>query len=515
MKYCHIFIFVFFSINLVAQDWQDFYTPDSSASVIQNIKVKNDTMYAFWNRYNEESNFGITLVKIDTNGLWIDTLSYFDTSHYYTISGYYIAGLQLSMQNVAFVYGTTLDGYLYLASFDFRLRKSQMRLFSRFSNVQVNLNSNMLATDSGLYLTGTIQNTDTYGTSDAFVIHTDLEGNEIWRKTYGLAGVEELPLSIVQKSKNEIVVGAQRQSAWFNPNIPNEDRKLQNWFFCIDTSGNQVWEWLSNPNEQIGINGNIHIVDAKIIYVYRKVWWDGAFDWYAQTYLEARHLSDFSLIYRSAYGLPTHSVFNLLRTSVVSHDSLSLTVSGYENLGGNLLHVKFRLSDGAILFSRIDSVCVPDEVSVPPNFSDGIFQAELYDIATLSSGSTVSCGFVDALTTGGERIYGYILKTNSWGEDLLDDCSTVSNEEPQYTQNELFIYPNPCSERFTLEPPAYADVYRVRMYASTGALVREQVYGQVEKPEIQVSELNSGLYFVQVLSEKGQLLGVGKVVVER
>jgi hypothetical protein len=90
----------------------------------------------------------------------------------------------------------------------------------------------------------------------------------------------------------------------------------------------------------------------------------------------------------------------------------------------------------------------------------------------------------------------------------------VSSSEPQYTQNELFIYPNPCSDRFTLEPPAYAGVCRVRMYGSTGALVREQVYGQGEKPQIQVSQLNSGLYFVQVLSEKGQLLGVGKVVKE-
>jgi Secretion system C-terminal sorting domain len=515
MKYWFFALSFIFVYSAKAQDWQAIYTPDSTASSIKSLLVHNDTIYAFWNRYDQNSNFGCTIIRMDTTGKVIDSLNYFETNAILTTYSTYSKIAHLGDQDIA-ICGNRISGILYLLFFDFQNKTSRIVYYNSFTpNSQWQGNTTLLATPTGLYLTGCVQRTDTYGTLDAFIIHTDLEGNEIWRKTYGQAGVEDIPLSIVQKSENEIIVGAQRQSPQLNFDIPNSERLLQNCFFAIDTAGSQLWEHITNPNEQVGITGNVHVVDGNLVYPFRKVWPDNnMFDWFAQSYIEARRISDFSLVYRTSYGMSDYSVFNQFRASVISPDSLYITVSGYETRAGNLLHTKFRLSDGAFAYGRVDTICVPDMVPVPSVNSNGILEADLYDIATLSSGSTISCGSVDAFTPDGLRLYGYIMKTNAWGQDLLDDCTVVSSTEPpQYAKNELFVYPNPATDHITIQVPEQGGAYRVRMYTSAGTPVREQVYAQGEVPSLDISYLSGGLYFVLLLSESGRLLGVGKVLV--
>jgi hypothetical protein len=512
MKHHITTIFMILCTCLSAQDWQALYFPDSSSSTIKSITTHNDTIYAFWNRYDDLANYGCTLVKIDTSGRWIDTLNYFDSSN--TLTTYYTySKIQVLKNRKAVIYGSTTSARLFLIFFDLATRRSQIVYFSPFSgNFQWQGNTTFLATSTGLYLTGVVQSTDTYGTLNAFVIHTDLDGNEIWRKTYGQPGVEDLALSIVQKSENEIVIGGGRFSSFGNIFLPTSEVFGKELFITIDTMGKQLSEWVSTGTQNFSAVSSMHYFGGKFYYSgsYATVLQN---DFEFLSYMGCRD-SNLNVLWRTPINRELTFLQNKISNTAISPDSLYIMGSGVIHWVGPLLHFKVRLSDGAVEFQRQDTICVPNMLpwGSPPLLWP--YEAALYDIATLSSGSTVSCGTADVQTTEGRRKYGYILKTNAWGEDLLEDCSTVSSSEPQYTQNELFIYPNPCSNLFTLEPPAYAGAYRVRMYASTGALALEQACVQGEKPEIQVSELNSGLYFVQLLSEKGQLLGVGKVVKE-
>jgi hypothetical protein len=510
-----ILLFCLLTTNLTAfcQDWQNILSNDGKGALCRNLIAINDTTYVLWNRIGDSSGFaGLTLIQLDSNGIVLDTLDFFIEDGYltsFTNSTNCLAGEQ--SDNIIF-WGSDINNRLYLTFFNFKTREKRIVFYNQFDiGFQFQGNTAIEVSANGIFLTGQVQRTDTYGTSDAFVIHTDLEGNEIWRKTYGMPDVEDTPMTIIQKSENEIVIAGGRFSPFGNVFLPPSQIFGKELFITIDTLGNQLSEWVSTGTQNFGSIRGMHAVHGKFYYsgTYLKVLQN---DYEFLSYIGCRD-SNLNVLWRTPITIDASYRLNVINSTVISPDSLYITGAGRIHLGGPMLHFKVRLADGEVIYQRNDTVCVPNMLSwgTPPLLWP--YDANLYDIATLSSGSTVSCGVVDVLTTEGRRISGYILKTNAWGEDLLEDCSTVSSEEPQYTQNELFIYPNPCSARFTLEPPAYTGAYRVRMYASTGALAHEQACEQGETPEIEVSQLQNGLYFVQIVSEQGSLLSVGKVLV--
>jgi hypothetical protein len=515
MKHYIIFFFVLSFLNLSAQDWQSFLSKDSTAGVVWNVEVKDDTIYCLWNRYDTVYPYpGITVVKMDSTGKVKAELSYFIDS-VYLASTYNIADMYIDASDRVTVYCTGIGRFLILIFFDFKSGISWSKKIVNFNtDVQWVGNSKMLVTPAGMFLTGMVQRNDTYGTQDVFVIKTDLDGNEVWRKTYGQTGIEELAMAIVQKNENEIVIGANRQTAWFDLGIPDSERQLQIWIFGIDSIGDQKWEWVSNSNQKLGLT-SLFVNNGHYIYSGREAWWDfNQNTWTTQSFIETRSILDFLQKFRTNYSTPQSYVHNLFRASTLSPDSQFITLSGYYQNVGYLLHLKMRLSDGQWMFNRSDTICLPNEAPLPSPSLTSVFELDLYDIASLSSGSTVSSGFVDAYTTHGWRIYGYVMKTNAWGADLLDDCSTVSSDEPYYTIEKAFVYPNPASDHITVQAPSYTGAFDIRLHNSVGMLMHEQHFGPGEQPQLKVAHLAAGLYFVQVVSKQGVLLAVGKVVVE-
>jgi Secretion system C-terminal sorting domain len=288
---------------------------------------------------------------------------------------------------------------------------------------------------------------------------------------------------------------------------------------AIDTAGNVLSSWESPNGSNRGGVFDIESKNGDIYYCSSELTVSGTQNFTTHPDITKRNSMMQKLwSVRPALSVPLKS--GILRT-IITKDSSAIIGVGAISDSGPYLQFKVNLTDGSIIYQREDSVCVPN--MSPPIVVPGqgtyspVIDAELYDVALLSSGSIISCGKVRTYMNNGTTAWsGYILKTNAWGQDLLDDCSTISSEEPQYTQNEVFIYPNPCTEYFTLEQPeGYSGAYRVRMYTSAGALVREQEYVQGAPSRMEAQDLQSGLYFVQVLSKKGHLLSVGKVMVAR
>lgn len=75
-------------------------------------------------------------------------------------------------------------------------------------------------------------------------------------------------------------------------------------------------------------------------------------------------------------------------------------------------------------------------------------------------------------------------------------------------QNELLIYPNPASTEITISTPIkFSDV---KIVNSMGQIVQETKYNNT----VSVVELSSGIYFVQLFNENGNLLKVKKFIKE-
>lgn len=111
-----------------------------------------------------------------------------------------------------------------------------------------------------------------------------------------------------------------------------------------------------------------------------------------------------------------------------------------------------------------------------------------------------------------------ILKSKSNGNVLFDYTLVMSSEEPAETADltvqeikEAKVYPNPASEKITIELPQGANEVQLVVLDNLGKIVIEETMNSEEK-ELNVSKLEQGLYFVQIIS--GDIKETKKVIVK-
>jgi hypothetical protein len=211
-----IYILLLFILNvssIIAQDWQWINFDDGKANDFPRNIVVEDKIYAVCARYNKDTLFGMTIFKMDTLGHILDSIEVVNENLYLTTYGILLGAC--SYDDIIYVYGTELNGqFTYLIKTDTNLVNYGIKYFTAPSYPDNFAATNLIATELGLYLIGPVQNSDLLGTIDAIIIHTDFDGNEKWRKIYGLAGVEDVPLSIIQVNKDMILIGGTRASPY-------------------------------------------------------------------------------------------------------------------------------------------------------------------------------------------------------------------------------------------------------------------------------------------------------------
>jgi Secretion system C-terminal sorting domain len=516
MKTNALLLFLLIEVScLFGQDWQLIYRDGGKANDFLKILQVDSNLFACSGKFSKDSIQGLTIFKMDTTGHIIDSIEIFKDSFILTTYAYLLGATHYKGQ--VYLYGSVLASneppYTYLIVTDTSLQNYTIHYFREPTFNGFNA-TNILATENGLYLLGRVTENDALLTTQACIICTDFEGNVKWNKKYGVTGIEDFAISITQLNEDTLIVAGGRYSP-YNSGLPFTQRWWHDWIMGIDSSGKVLWNWESSVGINRGGISDLHIKDRKLFYASSAMTVSGTYSFTTVPDINCRSLGN-QFIWQSKPVILQSANAEIHRLTYVGDSSQILGVGELSN-HGPYLHFIVNTDDGSMIYQREDPVCVPDmgpHVNVPGlGLIPPVNDAALYDVIALPSGSTISCGKVRAQLNDGKTVWsGVILKTNAWGEDLLDDCSTVSSNEPQYTLNELFIYPNPASDHVTLQAPEQAGTYRVRMYASTGTLVREQVYAQGDVPEMQVRDLSTGLYFVQILREKGQLLGVGKVV---
>jgi Secretion system C-terminal sorting domain len=145
-----------------------------------------------------------------------------------------------------------------------------------------------------------------------------------------------------------------------------------------------------------------------------------------------------------------------------------------------------------------------------------ILTGKIFGMAQLASGSLVYCGNAMNNCLGYYTQRPWLVKLEG-NACMNDTCATILTSQTSIVPlgiSAFVVSPNPARDQITLELGSYIEASRIQVLTSTGVPIYNKVVAQGINPTFSVSNLSSGLYFVQVLSEKGQLLGVGKVVKE-
>ena len=124
------------------------------------------------------------------------------------------------------------------------------------------------------------------------------------------------------------------------------------------------------------------------------------------------------------------------------------------------------------------------------------------EVEILVNPETEYCFTVTAVNTVGESEHSNeaCATTPAEGEDPINPDGNV-----EVAENDFVIYPNPVNDRLYIETEV--EVEEVVVYTITGVVVGQQttVNGQ-QTSSIDVSNLNSGIYFVKVVTENGEVV---------
>jgi hypothetical protein len=490
----------------VAQDFSFFYPGVNLANLFVSIRTKDDLIYASAISWIDSTNFGFQIIKTDTFGNKINHISIYDTSLTFSTFSHY-SGFEVTNDNKVLLYGNAGGGGQtmknFLAIIDTDLKGYSIHFYDHISPlIQVTGTTQMLVTPTAYYLLGQEQTTDLGWTSNAFVIKTDLDGNELWRKSYGFTEIEEFAYSIILKASNEIVIAGSRTAPWL-ADLPGSEIWSNEWFLGIDTTGSILWEWTSpSETKHRSTITNLKFIDNAYVYVSADIWYGlwGA-GWLGTNDFNKRD-TNFNLIWRAKLPITTPNWNHSIWGAAIAPDSLSiLGVGRPDQNSATSFHWKVNLEDGAEVFYRLDSACTT---------SYDIYECDLYGVAMLSSGSSVACGYVKLITPVGNATRGWLIKTNAYGINDLGDCMPVAIDEPQHTGKLITVYPNPANEVITLDLPEVINKYEVRIIDLSGRVLFSEIRGE-EKPVLDVTQLPKGLYIVQVVNKQGVVLAVGKV----
>ena len=360
------------------------------------------------------------------------------------------------------------------------------------------------------YLIAGIKQIEDY-TSKAFVLKTDLQGNQLWEKKYGITGVDSGIGSIQYIDSNTVVIGSAKGDI-DSPYSINDDW-WQGWIFGIDSLGNIKWEWESEMHEETLGSGLIITENDEYIYTTSELLIPNIFTVEIQRKVVKRD-NNFNLLWSldlSPFPAPEIRSFNITPTgdghyAVVGNwntiDS-SNTMFTYGWVGGCI--VKFT-EDGEKLWSVCDTIANTSEYNY---YNDsGSFRG----ITSLPSGSIIAAGGVkrNAISGQGLRSMGWLYKVTSDGcMDTLCNLSTALFP-PKLVSEKIKVFPNPAYSELTIDMEGNFDL---KLFDVLGREVRF-VKDQRQSFVMSIGDLKEGVYFLQLLREDA-IIDVRQIVIQR
>lgn len=121
-------------------------------------------------------------------------------------------------------------------------------------------------------------------------------------------------------------------------------------------------------------------------------------------------------------------------------------------------------------------------------------------------------GFISSGIAYGDTTKIWVVKTDSLGCDDTTDCLFTGVNEIKQTAMEVKVYPNPSSGSFILSLSNINTACNVDIYNMLGEKIH-QITTSSEITQISLGGQSQGIYLYRIISENGNLIGEGKLVV--
>lgn len=336
---------------------------------------------------------------------------------------------------------------------------------------------------------------------DIFVMKIDLFGNKVWEQYYSTLGPND-------DRFKEILIHddtAMTIFGYVSPGIQSNDSRLfRTCIFAIDSLGNMKWQWESETSMDQPSGGIVH--DQYGNWVYPTNYYfnesDGSFK--VKPKLIIRN-AEFELVNEQDLDNPD-GVFNVME------EIIPITGGGFLGVGVNYevgvpdnhnygWIVRFD-QNGDVLWERKE-VALPDDEF--PSFQI------LHSALELPGGNIIAAGYTYSNQT--EVAQGFLIKVNACGcLDTICEISSSSGIFKGENSEQIIVYPNPANDLLTFHLDADIRNAFAELYDLTGReLFHKVIHGG--ETTIALENIPAGIVAWRVISEKGTLIGQGKVVV--
>jgi hypothetical protein len=380
--------------------------------------------------------------------------------------------------------------------------------------------------DGGYIIVG---NTKSYGQGqdDIYLIKTNALGDTTWTKVYGGTG-DDLGNDVQQTADLGYIITGQTNSF----GAGGYD------VYLIKTNANGDTTWTKTyggPSDDLSaivratpIDGGYIIVGATASYGF------GSDNIYV-----IKTNANGDTLWNRTYGGTSFEYGNSIELTKEGGYIIGATTHsfGFGNDDAYLIKIN---STGDTLFSRVygspgydygcDAYQTVDGGFVMSGLSSLVSgNGDVYLIKTDSMGNT-GCNTMDAATLS-SRPHTQISKTGfitshgsvvlpspalvSFGGTLTSLCAVITTDNnTKPLADNLEIYPNPNNGIFTIAL-SHADQTNVEIYNVLGEKVYSQLTTDNSQLTVNISGAPSGIYFYRILKQTGELIGSGKMIIQK
>ncbi|MBI2279973.1 MAG: T9SS type A sorting domain-containing protein [Bacteroidetes bacterium] len=320
--------------------------------------------------------------------------------------------------------------------------------------------------------------------NDILLIKTDLDGNLIWRKTFGTI-FEEVYLSLeVIKNNTEYLLGG--RYGYYNTGDPYFDFGIVR----TDTAGNLIWR-----NEYGTPGGNEPSASATYTL-------DGGFA------MSGRYNNQAALMKIDSAGVQQWIKYFTLGTtpydwiaSVKQLTDSSFVMIGSGEYGATTAWSGFLIKadkNGDLIWQRV----YEGEPTIPNYF---------YGFNTTNDGGFIITGQYNHIGQPYQNLW--LVKTDSLGCDSVSCSFSTAVEETAFGNLGVIIYPNPTTGLLNIKlENETTGLLKIEIYNLLG----EKVYNKhITQNSININHLDNGVYFIQLTDKNNKHLVTQKLMLQK
>lgn len=335
------------------------------------------------------------------------------------------------------------------------------------------INDAVFASDSGIVMVGSSQ-TLLGGGSDIYMVKLNQNGDTLWTKTFGGTG-QDVANTIINVEDSMFIVGGEYY---------NQDSLLSKGFLMkINQNGNVVWM------NQIGDNGSFGITDITLFTnkIYATGWkWDpllNEHDNYTGRYeLNGALFNEYVFVNQG----------DVILDELTFNGNLSKLYIGYRN--ENFSNSLFGLD---VTIGRFNSAF--DWDNGPVNINN-LEDEKVEQFMATSDGGVIAVGWTSGLLAegnypvGGTKVYVIKIGPNdelpiTTGIQAVNTLVSVTEESTTAKK----IYPNPTKDLITVN--GILSPFEYYIFSSLGDLVTQ---GKSFEKSLSLEFLNEGIYFIKI-----------------